>query len=783
MEKYVFGKAVLSLDDRGHIDAAFTEDQVSLLPEETGAQPFLQLGIKGVLFSPDCFVKKGSDLIFTFENRAEVWLSYTQKDSYAVFKVKKVPNETEVIVFGPFFSSLNDIIGDVVGVVQGGEWAVGVQALNSKTLAGFPVEYRQYASPYVSAEPLSQLSVDSFTYYDSAAYAAEAGEVSGSMLQLYCENRRRPRVKKIMSFSNVPVKPMGDHPDAGIEGAAFALFCCPKEQALETIGQIETGEGLPHPMLDGEWAKISRKAMKSYLIAEFNPDNFDELLARTKQAGFENLYHPEPFSDWGHFTLRNDCFPNGDTSLTEYCATAEKQSVKIGLHTLSAFTTPDDSYVSPVPDSRLAKLGESVLAQPISETDDCFNIENITPFRTVTSLQTVQVGTELIRYREVSDGKLVGCQRGAWGTSAAFHKAGEAVELLCDHPYKVFFPDLELQEEYSRRIGGLFHKTGAAQISFDGLEGCAATGEDAYGINRFCLDCWDGWQRPDVINDASRLNHNLWHMHTRMNWGEPWGAKMREGQLDARIKNQDFFQRNLFPRMLGWFLIRKADRRFEATPPEDMEWALSMAAGFDAGFALSASASVLSLNGCTDALLEAIKSWEELRLANAFPEELRKRLRDPKTEWHLEKTEDGKFLLYPLFVSEPYVCDLLELQPGQPGGADWVLENPYAAQPFDLRMRVEGNGEIHEPSFITQSGILKIPCTVKGGQYLWIRGGKAVITDRNYRTLQEVSPVGYGIAETGRQVLSFACDFSGEEGPEVTVRLFIKGGPIPLSLS
>jgi len=54
MEKYVFGKAVLSLDDRGHIDAAFTEDQVSLLPEETGAQPFLQLGIKGVLFSPDC---------------------------------------------------------------------------------------------------------------------------------------------------------------------------------------------------------------------------------------------------------------------------------------------------------------------------------------------------------------------------------------------------------------------------------------------------------------------------------------------------------------------------------------------------------------------------------------------------------------------------------------------------------------------------------------------------------------------------------------------------------
>ena len=167
---------------------------------------------------------------------------------------------------------------------------------------------------------------------------------------------------------------------------------------------------------------------------------------------------------------------------------------------------------------------------------------------------------------------LIGCQRGVEGTEVTVHEEGQPVHLLCDHPYRVFFPNIALQDAYSQRIGDLMRKTGAVQISFDGLEGCEATGEDAYAVNKFVSSCWEQWERTDIINDASRLNHNLWHIHTRMNWGEPWGAKMREGMLEYRIKNQDFYKRNLFPRMLGWFLIRKADRKFEATPPEDIEW-------------------------------------------------------------------------------------------------------------------------------------------------------------------------------------------------------------------
>ena len=781
--KIQIGAAFLQLDGQGRLIAMQTETGESLLPGSMEPQPFVQLAKEGGMIPPVSCSAAGNTLHFAFANGGQLEMSFQEKDGYAVFTVDSITDEGDALVFGPYFTSLAEVIGDIIGVVQGGKWAVGVQSLNPKTIAGYPEEYADVISEYVGKGPVSEISVAPMQYINSAAFAAHCGGTPCSLMQLYCENRRRIRTRTIMNFQNITVQPMAEQPDAHIPGASFAMFCCSREKALERIGEIEVAEGLPHPMIKGQWGKTTRESMRSYLIAEFRPDNFEDLLKWTKMAGFEVLYHPEPFLDWGHFNLRPEQFPNGDDSLADYCARAEKEGLRLGLHTLTSFTKTNDAYVSPDPDPRLAVLGSSVLTAGISADAEEIPVADTAVFETLTTLQTARIGQELIQYVEAKDGKLIGCQRGLWGTPVSAHEDGATVSLLCDYPYRVYFPNIELQAEYSKRLGELFAKTGMVQISFDGLEGCASTGEGDYAIHRFCLDCWDRWGRTDIINDASRLHHNLWHMNTRMNWGEPWGAKMREGMIEYRIKNQDFYRRNLFPRMLGWFLLRKADRKFEATPPEDMEWMLSMAAGFDSGFALSTSSEALSANGCTEELLTLIRNWEELRLSNAIPEELRESLRDPKTEWHLEKNDENTFLLYPLFMSKPYVCDLLELQPGQPGGADWVLDNPYAEQEYEFRMRVVGYGGIHNPSLYTSKGILKFNCTVKGDQYLWYRNGKAVITDRNYRVLEEVKAVGKGIVENGQHPFSFGCEFSGEEGPEVTVRVFTKGEPTEIYLN
>lgn len=74
----------------------------------------------------------------------------------------------------------------------------------------------------------------------------------GSVLQAFCRDRRAARVVSNWGHPRY-LAPAWD--DGGVVGAKIALFGCPAAQALDTIGAIELAEGLPHPLLDGVWAK------------------------------------------------------------------------------------------------------------------------------------------------------------------------------------------------------------------------------------------------------------------------------------------------------------------------------------------------------------------------------------------------------------------------------------------------------------------------------------------------------------------------------------------------
>ena len=458
---------------------------------------------------------------------------------------------------------------------------------------------------------------------------------------------------------------------------------------------------------------------------------------------------------------------------------AEAQRVKTGLHTLTNFTKTNDSYVTPIPDKRLKTMVPVKLLEEISAEETELRIDELKGFAYAATLNSFRIGDELLQYQECKPDQekgilLTGCTRGAFGTTAAGHPKGAEVYKLTDYPYQTLFPDIDLQDEFSDRIAELFNKTGLNQISFDGQEGCEWTGEGEYAVNRFAMRCYEQFDHL-VLNDASRLHHFLWHMNTRMNWGEPWGKSMRTDQVKGRIKNQKFFEKNLFPKMLGWFLIRKANRRFEASTLMDIEWALSEAAGFDAGFSMSISENVLDSLGNIDILLEAIKNWELLRFENRFPDELKEELRKPETEWHLKKVDDHHFELYPMAVSQPFVCDLLEMQPGQPGGADWYFENCFEEQPLKFQMRVEGYGFIEKVQFYTKKGPIKFDATVKGGQYLLFDGEEAWVTDRNFNRQEKVEYTGSCPLVKGKDSFSFGCTFGGEEGPEVSVQVITQG--------
>lgn len=744
--------------------------------------PFIRIIKDQKEYLPDQMLEDGSTMVFKFATaQVNVVLEAKAHAQYMTFEVKQIEGDSiNSVIWGPYPSTINEIVGEIIGVVQGDGVAFGLQSLNIKTLTGWPEQFVSQFDETGDAN-LSNISVCGYKYPEVAAAKTDFG----SVVQAYCNDRTKDTYGLVWGKKNVFIKGF-DEPDAYITGSKIALFGCKQEEALKHIGVIEEGEGLPHPMIDGEWGKTSRKAMMSYLITEFTDESVDEVLEVAQRGGFEYIYHGEPFSQWGHFNLRKECFKEGDASLKACVEKAQAKGIGVGLHTLTTFTTTNDPYVTPVPDQRLAKVQTTVLLQAIDEVQDTIAIADGLHFEQVDDLGAVLVGDELIQYEytDEEDGQfcLMGCTRGAFGTVAAAHQQDEPIHKLWDHGYKVLFPDLQMQDEYIARLVALYNETGVKQISFDGLEGCLATGQGEYSVYRMVNGCYQGWDH-EVINDSSRLNHHLWHIHTRTNWGEPWGATMREGQIDLRLMNQHFYHRNLFPRMLGWFLIRLQARQFEATTPDDIEWMLSKAAGFDAGFSVCMNENVMRNHGYTMRYMDMIKEWERARRLDAFTEEQKKKMLVQHSEWHLEKVDEDQWMLQEVNLSKPYMCDPEQLQPGQPGGADWGYTNPYDEQTLQIRLRAisdekDCEGTIDNPGFVVDGKRYKFKGSIQAGQYLVYEGGlEASICDANFNQLQTAKLMSKSeiIVPKGTQALSFTAEFNGTSRPAAEVKFIVKG--------
>lgn len=542
-----------------------------------------------ILGAQRCLWKsKSSELVLSFPQAGiEAKLKVQQRDNYISFELTQLTKaETvDLILWGPYPTSIADTVGEVVGVVRNKDFAIGIQALNIKTLGGYPNEESDVEPSYDIFEGGNKADVKQ----DDMNKQLFRGDVArpteyGSVLQAYCRNRQKDRIIENWGHTAYLAPAFKD---GGVIGSKLALFGVATGEVLPTIAQIELKEGLPHPLLDGEWGKQTVRASESYLIMNFGTANLEEAMAVTQQAGLRYLYHGDPFENWGQFKLHSKAFPQNWASMKQCVDAAKAKGLRLGVHTLSNFITTNDPYVTPVPDARLAKVGYSRLGENIDAAAKEIAIEDPLFFNQFqnNTLKSVVVGNEIIRYDAVTSSapwKLLNCQRGAFGTTASAHAKNDSIGKLMDHGYKVFLTNYALQEEMAKTIARLFNETGLMQISFDGLEGCFSSGMGQYAKQLFTKTWFDNLTpelKGKVINDASMPGHYFWHIYTRMNWGEPWYAGFRESQLQLRLKNQQFFRRNLMPSMLGWFSLRPE------TTPEDIEWMLAMGAGFNAGLA------------------------------------------------------------------------------------------------------------------------------------------------------------------------------------------------------
>ena len=679
-------------------------------------------------------------------------IKVVQKDTHLVLEIVKATPEKNIdaVIWGPFKTSIHKTVGEVIGVVRDGDVAVGMQVLNVKTLGG----------NYPNSEGSSW----------DRGIAARAYPW-GSALQAYTINRNRERKVDAWGgqYKNMPVQSIKGET---VAGSKIALFTCEEPKTLDLIGAITLDEKLPYPTINKTWFKKSPEYGRSYLISSFGEQDVDEMIAYTKKAGLISLYHEGPFKSWGHYILNPDFFPNGKDGLKKCVEKAHAAGLHFGVHTLTNFINTNDPYVTPVPDDRLSVTGAALLMQEIDQQQKEIEVASPEYFNEEknNNLHTVKIGKELIRYKSVTSTapyKLLDCQRGAFGTTASDHKKGETVGKLFDHPYQVFFPNLDLQREIARNLANLFNETGVDHFDFDGHEGCIASGEGDYAIELFAKDVYDNMNH-EFICGTSNSKTFFWNIGSYYNWGEPWYGGFNESMQQTRIDNQGLFDRNLMPHMLGWYLMT------ENTTMTEMESMLSRAAGYNAGFAMVARPKALRKNPMTSQLLDAIREWETARTGNAFNATQCEELKNLRNDFHLEKVTDGKWNLYQYKLSPVFVREKFERQPGEPTTTTWAYKQECTEQLMQFRLKAAGkSGTVSNIKMqLDNYAEINLPGELKAGESIVCDGTDSLQLYNEHGKLKGTYKMSSlpPVVSSGAHTIIIDSSFGGEEPPKIEMQ-------------
>jgi len=753
-----------------------------------GDNPAYILAIKTsreVSFPSSCsFNEKGKILNLNYlDNTVTAEVKILEKEEYITFELISLTNSDsiEYVIWGPLKTSIKETIGATIGVVRNSSFAIGIQALNKRTIGGYPTGFKKLNSTgsVLTADLVDTPDSLKIIYRGNTAFLQEYG----SSLQAYTINRNKKVVMPAMQHENYEILPFKD---GGIIGSKIALFGCKPNEVLDTIEKIEINENLPHPMLDGEWAKRSPKASSSYFIQSFSLKTIDEAIALTKKAGLNYLYHPGPFENWGHFKLNEKDFPDNWKSMKACVDKASKAGVKVGVHTLSNFITTNDPYVTPIPDKRLGKVGSTFIKVDIDANQQNIVIDDPIFFNQMkhNSLHSVVIGEEIIKYESVTETEpwtLINCRRGAFKTKKQSHTKGDVISKLSDHSYKTFLTTTELANEMAETIAEFCNATGVKQVSFDGLEGTSSDGMGVYGKTLF-VDAWFNKLNPEIRNDyimdASTPGHYFWHMYTRMNWGEPWYAGFRESNTKYRLLNQDYFRRNFMPGMLGWFNMKPQ------TSIEDIEWMLARSAGFDAGYALLTSPTIIKRNGYGDEIVEKIKLWEKARMSGAFSQDQKKRMENVDNEFSLETISSNSWKLIPYTVKR-FEHKSRERQPGEPVWSSFDFININEKQPLQFILNTTNGATATDISIeIDDYKKTVLAITLTPGQYLKYDGhGKLILYNKSWNKRKEVLIDKENLVlGKGSHNIKVDCQFSGNQ-ENASLKLEFRTAGVPENVS
>jgi hypothetical protein len=549
-------------------------------------------------------------------------------------------------------------------------------------------------------------------------------------------------------------------------------------------------------------------------IMSFTPDNMDQCIEIAVKAGVPSIYHPGPFETWGHFKLNKKSFPDSIHSMKWCVDRAEEKGIIVGLHTLSNFITRNDEWVSPIPHPDLVLAGKTILSKSISESEEnvtirsaecksAYDKDEVIPTKHNENKNreafAIRIGNEIIEYSSViEEGDnliLQKCKRGAYGTTASAHTQGDTLGRLVSHYYKVFFPNMQLQDQMAKNLANLFNKTGLKRLSFDGFEGTLATGHGRYAGDRFVDVFFNNLKDKNILTSSSDLSHWAWHYISSESWGEPWWAKgFRESQLGHRIEVQSALEQDFMPRKMGQFSLKKN------TTFKDIQWVMGLCAGLDSGLDFYVSPQFLETHPDADKILSEIKRWEDVRYNQLLTQEQKETLKDPLSIYALDESNgqlklsfveswmpttgkvqgdtDRNTLRKGVFdektgvVSFDYKHVNMQKEPGMPTFAEWNY-TCKKNQKLQFAIRLPKSREPIKGIYLKVGAkTTDIPFTLQAGDYVCTVKGELI----HYNKRDEIvssSPYNGLDVPKGKNTVLFDYEGKGRvAGPEVIVNFY-----------
>ena len=490
-----------------------------------------------------------------------------------------------------------------------------------------------------------------------------------------------------------------------LEGGKIAVTGCPTEKLLDTIELIEIENGLPHPTLDGVWAKKSREMMKSYLFVDLSEDIVDPMIdyAKTGGFGYITIYTGVWNKTHGSYLVNEKDFPHGAEGLKTVVDKIHLAGLRVGMHVLDAVISKDDPLVKKPSDPGFLKYPDlrRILAADISPADT-FIPTTVSPEGLLAKAdksryhgRDLLIDDEIVVYDDIKTDPsygFTGCVRGARETKAASHKSGAPIDNFAEF-IDFYLPDLK-SALYDRVAGGeaaALDNYGFDYIYPDGIgENIGYYPQQPYWYFSNLLVSKLYWNtKREVMWGHSPISNYSWHIFARGNTVDYAMIGIIQHFNRTSIANSRYSIADLQPYEFGWFGYFTKSVDNEATRPREMEYAWSKALAYGAAMSLETNKAALDANGRTREMFAMIKNWEELKLSDYFSEQAKEKMRTPGKEFTLDKDSDGRWAAFPIdYGPDRYVAQA-------DGRANvFTQPNPYHSQP--LRVIIQNMPRLDE---------------------------------------------------------------------------------------